>query len=124
MEFAVKFAWSVVALIHLPPAAVVAAPRLIPSLYGVAPDGALGLLLVHRGVLFLAIVAACIFAALDPAARRVVSVVASISVVGFLAIYVQAGLPAGALRTIALGDIAALVPLAFATYAAWRPAAA
>jgi hypothetical protein len=91
MEFAVKFAWSVVALIHLPPAAVVAAPRLIPSLYGVAPDGALGLLLVHRGVLFLAIVAACIFAALDPAARRVVSVVASISVVGFLAIYVQAG---------------------------------
>ena len=40
--------------------------------------------------------------------------------VGFLIVYVRAGLPDGSLRTIALVDAVGLVPLALVAYAAWR----
>jgi hypothetical protein len=40
----------------------------------------------------------------------------------FLLLYTRAGLPAGAMRTIALVDAAGLVPLAFVAVMAFRPA--
>jgi len=76
--------------------------------------------LVHRGALFLALVVVAMFAAFDPAARPVGSIVMAISVVGFLVVYARAGMPVGVLRTVALVDLAALAPLAFVAFHAWR----
>lgn len=121
MEMATKLAWGLLALAHLSPAAVVFAPSLVERLYGVSPAGDLGVLIAHRGVLFFAIVAACVLAAFDPQARRALGVVVGISVVGFLLLYLQDGAPSGPLRKIAVVDTAALLPLAFVIISAWRP---
>lgn len=111
MEILVKLAWAALAAIHASPAAVVLAPRLTRTLYGVDPQGGLGLLITHRGALFAAIVALCVVAAFDVGARRAASVAVAISVVGFLLLYARAGAPDGALRTVALVDLVALAPL-------------
>lgn len=124
MEIATKLAWGLLAMAHLSPAAVTFAPSLVERLYGVSPAGALGVLIAHRGALFLAIVAACALAAFDAPARRALTVVVAISVIGFLVLYLRSGTPSGPLRTIAIVDAAALLPLAFVTMAAWRPHAA
>jgi hypothetical protein len=120
MEVATKAAWAALALIHLSPAAVLVNPKLIAKLYGVESGGDLSVLLTHRGALFLGIVAGCVWALIDPPARRALSIVVAISVIGFLVVYWRAGLPPGALRTVALVDVVALVPLAFVVFAAWR----
>jgi hypothetical protein len=124
MEITTKLAWGLLALVHLSPAAAALAPSLVERLYGVSPTGDLGVLIVHRGALFLAIVAACVLAVFDPAARRALGVVVAISVIGFLVLYLRAGAPSGPLRTIAIVDAAALLPLAFVLVAAWRHQAA
>jgi hypothetical protein len=121
MEMFTKAAWTALALIHLLPAAAAFAPSLISRLYGADVSGDLFVLLEHRGALFFAIFVACLFGVFDPPARRALCVVVSISVVGFLVIYWRAGLPAGPLRTIALADFVALVPLAWVAICAWRP---
>jgi hypothetical protein len=123
MEVAIKAAWVVLALVHLAPATVLVAPGLLQTLYGVSGQGEVGILLTHRGGLFLAVVVACVLAAFDPSARRAASLVVSISVVSFLAVYCLAGMPPGSLRTIALADLLALLPLAYATATAWRSVA-
>ncbi|MEN0066659.1 MAG: hypothetical protein AAGA48_31285 [Myxococcota bacterium] len=115
-------AWVSLGLIHVLPAAVVVRPGLTQRLYGVPADGEVGVLLVHRGVLFLAIVAVTALATLDPTARRAASLVVAISVVGFLVAYTSAGSPQGALRTIAIVDAIALLPLGLVLFDAWRPA--
>jgi hypothetical protein len=120
METATKLAWVLLALIHASPAAVLFAPRLTLQLYGVDPGGTVGLLITHRGALFLAIVIACAFAVADPGARRCASVVVALSMLSFLVLYARAGMPAGALRTIALADLAGLLPLLAVSIAAWR----
>ena len=114
-----QVAWCALALIHLPPAAAAFAPELISTLYGAGSEGDAGILLQHRGALFLAVVAACLFGLLDPAARRAASAVVAISVTGFLSIYVRAGMPDGPLRTIALVDAIGLLPLAWVLMVAW-----
>lgn len=119
MELAIKLSWAIVAIIHVVPAAVLFAPSLVGRLYAVEADGDVGLLLVHRGALFLAIVAVCAYAIFVPEGRRAASIVAGISILGFLAIYAGAGLPGGSLRTIAIGDLVALPPLVFVLWAAW-----
>jgi hypothetical protein len=124
MELVTKVSWALLALIHASPAAVLFAPKLLRDLYGIEADGALGVLLVHRGALFLAIIAACVFALFDASSRRAASVVVTISVVGFLVVYARAGLPPGALRTIAIVDVVALLPLGWVLLAAWRLQAA
>lgn len=124
MEILVKAAWGLLVLIHALPAAVLFAPETLGRLYGIAPDGDLGVLMLHRGALFLAVVALCLLALFDPTARRAASLAVAISVVGFLAVYARAGLPAGPLRTIALVDALALLPLAIVVVAAWRAQAA
>jgi hypothetical protein len=55
----------------------------------------------------------------DPDARKVISLLAAISVIGFLLVYVRAGRPTGALQTIAIADLTALLPLALVGFAAW-----
>jgi hypothetical protein len=116
--------WLALAAIHASPAAVLFRPDLTETLYGASPTGSTGLLMIHRGALFLAVVVVSSFAAFAPEARRAASLLVAISVVGFLLVYAAAGAPAGPLRTIAVVDAVALLPLALVSWRAWRPAGA
>ncbi len=120
METWIRLAWLALAAIHLVPSAPAFCPRLVQRLYGVDSGGAAGLLLVHRGALFLAIVALAILAAFDAEARRAAALALTISVLGFLLVYLRAGTPAGPLRTVAIVDAVALAPLAVCVAAAFR----
>jgi hypothetical protein len=120
MELWIKLAWAALVVIHLSPAAVAFSPDLVTRLYGVPAGGGIGVLLIHRGALFLALVAAAIIAIFDPSARRVVSVIFAISMLAFLLIYVRAGMPAGGLRKIAMIDLIGLLPLTFVAITAWK----
>ncbi|MET1110344.1 MAG: hypothetical protein ABWX67_02335 [Allosphingosinicella sp.] len=122
MEIATRIAWFLLAAVHVSPAAVLFRPGLAERLYGTSPEGNTGLLLTHRGATFLAIVVAAIWAAFDPSVRRLCTVVVAIAVVGYLGLYVRAGLPQGPLRTIAAADALALAPLVLVIWSAWRPA--
>jgi hypothetical protein len=124
MEVITRLAWLFLAAIHVPPALVAVFPGLMGRLYGVAPAGEIGLMLSHRAVLFLAVAVGCAWGAFDPDARRPLSLVVTISVAGFLWLFVTAGAPRGALRTIAIVDAIAMVPLAWILLQAWRPSAA
>jgi hypothetical protein len=114
--------WLALAAIHASPAAVLFRPDLTETLYGVSPGGSTGILILHRGALFLGVVVVTLFAAFAPEARRAASLLVAISVAGFLLVYVLAGAPEGPLRAIAMVDAVVLLPLAFVTWRAWRPA--
>ncbi len=114
----ITIAWFALALIHTPPALAAFSSALRKRMYGVEEDGALGLVLTHRGVLFLAVAAACVFAVFDGAARALASVVVSISLLGFLVAYVMAERPAR-LRAVARIDAIGLIPLGAALLDAW-----
>ena len=118
-DTATKGAWLIVAAIHLPPAAVLVAPHLVERLYSVTVQGPAGLLLLHRGALFLTVVVTAMTAAFDPSVRRLASIVVTISIVAYLALYARAGFPEGSLRTVGLIDAVALVPLMVVAYEAW-----
>lgn len=105
MEILTRIGWVLLALIHLLPSAVLFNPRLTEKLYGLTASSDVGLLIVHRGALFLAIVVSALWAAVDPAVRGLASVILTISMLGFLIIYWRAGMPVGALRMIAIVDI-------------------
>lgn len=124
MERWVTWAWWTWVLVHAAPAAVVAAPSLVRELYGVSANGDTRVLLVHRGALFLAVVAVASLAAFDPPARRAATIVVAISILGYRYVYIRAGMPNGGLRTVAVVDAMALAPLALVTYDAWRSQAA
>jgi len=111
-------AWLALALVHTPPALATVSPQLRKRMYGVDDSGPLGLILVHRGVLFLAVACVCILAALNADARTAALLVTSISVIGFLLAYALHGAPKR-LRTIALVDAVALLPLAIAGLDLW-----
>jgi hypothetical protein len=119
MEIAMKAGWLLLAAIHVTPAAVVIVPGLVQKLYGVDGGQDVGLLLVHRGVMFLGVVVVCVFASFRPDARPAASILAGISVLGFLVVYAAAGFPPGALRKIAMVDAVAVGPLAFVAWTAW-----
>lgn len=120
MELTTKTSWLILAfVVHGAPAAVLFAPKLIERLYGIEASGDLGVLLVHRGALFFAVLAVAVLAAFDPSARKAASVVVGISMIGYLAVYGLAGFPEGPLRPIALVDTTGLIPLAIVTYQAW-----
>lgn len=115
----ITLAWLALVLVHTPPALAAFSPSLRRRMYGVDENPQLSAILTHRGVLFLAVAAVCAYAAFAPEARRAASLVATISVVGFLAIYAGARFPKGPLRPIALADAIALVPLAGIAADAW-----
>src|SRR5882757_8638864 len=97
-------AFAVVGAIHLMPVAPVFVPETLSRLYGLAPDDSTLLVLMRHRALLLAPV------------RPAALLAAAINVLGFLGFYALYGNPAGALRTIAIADLIALPPLA---YAAW-----
>jgi hypothetical protein len=113
-----RLAWSVLALVHATPALALFAPPLLAKLYGVKPGDPLFLLMHHRAALFLAVVIACIWCALDPTPRRLSVVVVAISMLSFLAIYFAGGSPA-ALKQIAVADLIGLPALAFVAWKAF-----
>lgn len=119
MEILTQASWMALALIHSFPAVAAFRPAVIERLYGVSPTGDLAVILQHRGVLFLAVVVACLLGALLPTARRPLAVVVATSVIGFLILYARAGMPSGPLRKVALVDAVGLVPLALVVYSAW-----
>lgn len=114
----VTLAWLALALVHAPPALAAFSPLLRKRMYGIDDGGPLGLILAHRGVLFLAVAGVCVLAAFSAEARLAALLVTSISVVGFLVGYVLGGAPKR-LRTIALVDSIALIPLGVAAVDAW-----
>ncbi len=111
-----RIAWGLLALVHLPPALALLAPGLITSLYGIDADNPAFLLLRHRAALFLVVLLVCLWAAADPATRRLAAVAATLSMGSFLLLWLGSGAPQ-ALRSIALADAIGLVPLA---YVSWR----
>lgn len=119
IERLVVASWLVLAAVHATPALVLFAPALTERLYGVAPGGTLGMLIVHRGALFLAVFAVAVLAAFDPGARRTASLVVAISLIAFLIVYVGGGSPKGPLRTVAIVDAVALPALAVVAWRAW-----
>ncbi|MEO1230479.1 MAG: hypothetical protein AAFZ18_16385 [Myxococcota bacterium] len=118
-DTATRIAWGLLALVHIPPLVVLLNPASIPHLYGASLDGPARVLLVHRGALFGAVVALCLFALWDPAVRRAASMAVGVSMVSFLTLYLQSGLPAGPLRRVAVVDAAAVLPLLWVTANAW-----
>jgi len=123
MELWIKLSWLGVAAVNFMPSLVVFAPAMTQKLYGVDPTGDIGVLLVHRSIMFLTIVVLSIYAVFEPEARRVASIVAALSMVGFLLVYLRAGTPAGPLQSIALADLVGMVPLAVVVFFAWWPQA-
>lgn len=114
----VTFAWLALVLVHTPPALATFSASMRNRMYGADGSGPLGLILTHRGVLFLAVASVGVLAAFNAEARLAAALVTSITLLGFLAAYAFAGAPKR-LRTIALVDAVALVPLAFVLFDVW-----
>jgi hypothetical protein len=110
--------WLLLAAIHATPALAFFRPSLLTSLYRLAPDSPLFLLMQHRAALFLAVVVICIWCALDAQLRRVGTVVVAISMISFLLLYWQAGMPP-ALKRIAVIDLIGLLPLGYVSWMAF-----
>ena len=119
MDIALRLSWLALAVIHVLPALVLFRPAMTEQLYQTAPNGDIGVLIVHRGALFLAVVAVSLLALVDSESRRAASLVVAISMTGFLFVFIRSGMPEGALRTIALVDTVGLVPLVLVTIHAW-----
>ena len=111
-----RLAWGLLALVHITPALALFAPSLLNRLYGVNSGDPLYLLMHHRAALFLTVVVACIWCALDPTPRRLGVVPVAISMISFLALYFTNGSPP-ALKQIAVADMIGLPALA---YVAWK----
>lgn len=110
-------AYAVVGAIHLMPIAPVFLPETLSRLYGIAPtDSTLLVLMRHRAVLLALVGILCLWAVWWPPIRPAALLAAVINIAGFLGFYALYGNPAGALRTIAIADLIALPPLAFAAW--------
>jgi hypothetical protein len=111
--------WLILAAIHAMPALAFFRPATLTSLYRLQPDNPLFLLMHHRAGLFVAVFAACIYAAIIPEGRKLAVLVVGISMVSFLVLYWQAGSPT-ALRKIAQVDLLGLPVLAGVAWLAFR----
>jgi hypothetical protein len=114
----VVLGWLLLVLIHTSPATAFFAPGLIERLYGVPPEGELGLLLQHRAALFLAVLTACAVPAFHVPSRKLATLVVAISMLTFLWLYLRGGSPEP-LRTIFIADLVGLAPLALVAWDAW-----
>lgn len=112
----IKVAWAILAAIHALPALALFRPSMIGKLYRIANDSPLFLLLQHRAALFLVIFLLCVWAAFDPASRRVASVGVGVSMITFLILFWSAGSPP-ALKTIAMTD---LIGVPFLMFVSWK----
>ena len=111
--------WLLLAAIHALPALAFFRPASLTTLYGIAADNPLFLLMQHRAALFLAVFVACVFAAFVPEGRRLAVLVVGISMVSFLFLYAMVGAPTQ-LRTIAVVDLAGLPVLLAVAWMAFR----
>lgn len=110
-------AFALLAVVHLLPVAPVFAPEALTRLYGVqSGDTTLLVLLRHRAVLLALVGLLCLWAAASPAARPTALLAASVNIASYLVFYLLYGAPAGPLRTVAIVDAVALVPLAVAAW--------
>ena len=110
-------AFAIVGAIHLMPIAPIFVPETLSRLYGVTPgDSTLLVLLRHRALLLALVGILCLWASWSMPVRPAALLAAAINVVGFLGFYALYGNPSGALRTIAIVDLIALPPLAFAAW--------
>ena len=112
--------WLILAAIHAMPALALFRPATLTTLYGIASDNPLFLLMQHRAALFLAVFAACVWAAFVPDGRRLAVIVVGISMLSFLALYWIAGSPTP-LKRIAMVDLAGLPFLVGVAWLAFRP---
>ena len=119
MEIVVKISWALLGVLHVMPSLVLFSPGLVEKLYSVDPSGDVGILLTHRAAMFFTVVVVSVFAIFDPSTRRLASLVVAISMTGFLIVYARAGMPTGALRSIAIADLVGLLPLFIVLFAAW-----
>jgi hypothetical protein len=111
-----RLAWGVLALVHLTPALALSVPSLLTRLYGIKSGDPLFLLMHHRAALFLAVMVACIWCALDPTPRRLSVVLVAVSMLSFLTLYFSNGSPP-ALKQIAVADLIGLPAL---LYVGWK----
>ena len=111
-----RLAWGLLALVHITPALALFAPSLLTKLYGVKAGEPMFLLMHHRAALFLTVVVACIWCALDPTPRRLGVVLVAISMLSFLVLYFANSSPP-ALKQIAIADLIGLPAL---VYVAWK----
>jgi hypothetical protein len=110
-------AFIIVAVVHFLPIAPAFSPDALVRLYGVAADDtSLLVLLRHRAVLLAILGVLCVWAAVSPSARPAALTAAALNIVSFLAFYALYAGPPGPLRTVALVDVFALIPLAFAAW--------
>ena len=110
-------AFAIVGAIHLMPIAPVFVPETLSRLYGIAPtDSTMLVLMRHRALLLALVGILCLWASWAPGVRSAALLAAAFNVVGFLGFYALYGNPAGALRTIAIADLVAVPPLAFAAW--------
>ena len=118
IALALPLAFAVVGAIHLMPVAPVFLPETLSRLYGIAPtDTTLLVLMRHRALLLALVGILCLWASWWAPVRPAALLTAALNVGGFLAFYVLYGNPAGALRIIAIADLVAVPPLAFAAWA-------
>jgi hypothetical protein len=113
-----RICYVVLILIHTTPASLLFRPGAIGQLYRIEAGGPLLVLLHHRAALFLIVIIACLWAMVDPAARRLAIVVIATSMLSFLAVYWHAGSPP-ALKSIAKADLIGLPFLAFVAWSAF-----
>ena len=106
----------VLGFVHLVPMIAAIMPSQIAKLYGVVPsDNTQVVLLQHRALLLGLVGAACAFAAHNEAVRWPTLIGAVISMASFIILCVLQDQMGGALRKIALVDLAAL-PVAAALF--------
>ncbi|GAB5488549.1 MAG: hypothetical protein Pars2KO_21190 [Parasphingorhabdus sp.] len=111
-----RVCWIVLALIHLSPFTAFFLPAIISRLYAVTEVDPNFAILHHRAAMFGVIFIACIWATFDPNVRKLAVVIAALSMLSFIAIYVGYGQPA-TLTTIAIVDA---IGLPFLVYAGWK----
>jgi hypothetical protein len=111
-----RLAWIVLALVHVTPALALIAPSLLTRLYGIEASDPLYLLIHHRAALFLAVLVACLWCAIDPVPRKLGVAVVAISMVSFIALYIANSSPP-LLKQIFIADLIGLPALA---YVGWK----
>lgn len=121
MTIVINVCWVALAALHVMPSISVFAPKLITRLYGVDAGGDVGLLLRHRGALFLGVILACVWSLVDAHSRRLASALVALSMGSFLLTYLSGGRREGALEAIARWDLIGLFPLLVVLYTSWRP---
>jgi uncharacterized membrane protein len=122
MALVERICWALLGLVHLMPALALFQPALISRMYGASPGSSMFLLLHHRAALFLVVLVICVWAMARPEVRQLASVAVAVSMVSFIVLWRGAGSPAG-LRTLAVVDLVAFLPLGYAAWAAFRTGA-